>query len=133
MRRSHYLASQTFGRLVFLVAEVASLAKHLERAATPLPTEHLGWSQGDFCEADDGDTIKTVTSARGAADMVIDTNNRDPLTGSLHFAEKLKLMTLLEQWEEPQAQHHANVSRDAERRSSHGSSRILKCRAKSHQ
>jgi len=38
----------------------------------------------------------------GPAENVIDMNNRDPLTGSLHHIEKMKLKSLLERWEEPE-------------------------------
>ena len=41
------------------------------------------------------------TKSDGRIDQVIDTNRRHPLTGSLEFSEKMKLMSLLEQWEEP--------------------------------
>jgi len=63
-------------------------------------------------EDDDGDTC-TVTSggksAPGAPEqLLIDPTRRDALTGSLHFSEKLKLMQLLEQWEEPERHSHAS-------------------------
>ena len=35
------------------------------------------------------------------AEKVIDTDRRDPLTGSLMESEKMKLVQLLERWEEP--------------------------------
>ena len=41
-------------------------------------------------------------SLQTQTDHVIDTTNRDPLTGSLHFSEKMKLMQLLDRWEEPE-------------------------------
>jgi hypothetical protein len=114
---SHYggQLAKVMGKM-FLVSEVASLARHLEKSRSPMPTEYLGWSEGDFATVtDDGDTIRSTSfSARGLADNVIDTNNRDPLTGSLHFSEKLKLMQLLDQWEEPEARPHASVSQEGD-------------------
>jgi len=45
------------------------------------------------------------------ADHVIDMTNRDPLTGSLNRSEKLKIMQLLERWEEPNKYfNHQHVS-----------------------
>lgn len=62
-------------------------------------------------------TAGTGLSRRGSvaadigAEPVIDMNNRDPLTGSLDRSEKLKIMQLLERWEEPDRfYHHGRVS-----------------------
>jgi hypothetical protein len=38
---------------------------------------------------------------------VIDTNNRNPLTGALSYSEKLHLLDLLDQWEEPERHNNA--------------------------
>ena len=59
----------------------------------------------------EGDDVETVASAGKSAagtQEVFDPSNRDPLTGSLHFSEKLKLMQLLEQWEEPERHNHTS-------------------------
>jgi len=60
-------------------------------------------------EDDDDNTAKTLKSA-GTSERVIDTTKRNPLTGSLEFSEKIKLMTLLEQWEEPERHDEGRVS-----------------------
>jgi len=65
----------------------------------------FSWNRDRDLDGDDGDT---VSSAAGTSHRLIDPNRRDPLTGSLHFSEKLKLMQLLEQWEEPERQSHAS-------------------------
>jgi hypothetical protein len=55
-------------------------------------------------EAND-DAASVVTNTEN----VIDLTKRHPLTGSLNFSEKLKLMSLLEQWEEPIRRQEGNV------------------------
>ena len=60
---------------------------------------------------DDGDTVTSsaTKSVVGASDPLdFDVTRRDALTGSLHFSEKLKLMQILEQWEEPALHTHAS-------------------------
>ena len=44
----------------------------------------------------------------GVDNVMIDMTKRDPLTGSLHRSERLKIMQLLERWEEPDrfSNHH---------------------------
>jgi hypothetical protein len=63
--------------------------------------------------AEDDDDASTNQSARslGTNEKVIDTSKRDPLTGSLNYSEKVKLMQLLDQWEEPDRRdNHSRVS-----------------------
>jgi hypothetical protein len=62
---------------------------------------------------DDDDSTAGTSRREGSIEVggenVIDMSNRDPLTGSLHPSEKLKIMQLLERWEEPDrySNHHA--------------------------
>ena len=66
---------------------------------------------------DDDDITETSASythrSGNEKDIVIDTTKRDPLTGSLHHSEKMKLMQLLGQWEEPEGYAHRNYVSDA--------------------
>ena len=59
---------------------------------------------------DEGDTVSSpgAKSAGGDPERLIDPTRRDALTGSLAFSDKLKLMQLLEQWEEPEQHTHAS-------------------------
>ncbi|CAB9515705.1 Mechanosensitive ion channel protein [Seminavis robusta] len=107
-----YLGRQTFSHYgeslakvmnsMLLVSEVAGLAKAIEKSKVdektmlPVTSEAFGW-EGDLCALQDDDN----TSAHCSSTIVIDTKNRDPLTGSLPSHEKRKLMQLLGQWEEP--------------------------------
>ena len=109
---------------MLLVSEVAGLAKDIERShismkvTMPVPSECFGRSR-ESCVAHerqdasidddtDGDTTNSPRSKRSAAtsERVIDTTARDPLTGSLHQSERIKIMQLLEQWEEPSRRFH---------------------------
>jgi hypothetical protein len=60
---------------------------------------------------DDEDSTTGDSDRRESVEKVIDTTNRDPLTGSLNSSERLKIMQLLERWEEPDRYfNHQNVS-----------------------
>jgi Mechanosensitive ion channel len=59
---------------------------------------------GSLADEDDAQDNES-TSANfqpGDGGMLFDPNNRNPLTGSLSSSEKMKLMQLLERWEEPE-------------------------------
>lgn len=52
---------------------------------------------------DEGSVAPSVAPVQSAeSDTFINTSNRDPLTGSLRFSEKIKMMQLLDRWEEPE-------------------------------
>lgn len=69
-----------------------------------LAVRSFGWA-GELHRVvfpDDATCNTPVTSVDGSNNtMVIDTSIRDPLTGSISSQEKLKLIQLLGQWEEP--------------------------------
>ena len=56
---------------------------------------------------DDDDNI---TAADDRSERVIQMDNRDPLTGSLHISEKMKLMQILGRWEDPDVGYQKHVS-----------------------
>jgi hypothetical protein len=70
-------------------------------------TSQEGLKGIDFLREDDESTASNMVPEKV---QVIDTSRRDPLTGSLHYSEKLKLMQLLEQWEEPEIRDGNSVS-----------------------
>ena len=106
------------------MSQVAGLAKEIEKNAIVLdsdrpmsPPEHFdAWGGGicfrslDLCdEYRDDSSAHSPRSRRslgaisgGTSEKVIDMDARDPLTGSLHSSERIKLMQLLGQWEEPE-------------------------------
>lgn len=99
---------------MLLISEVGGLAKEIEKAAKnktlnfPSASEkfgggslHFDLSEADEDESTSGATPRKESMADIGPDNVIDMNNRDPLTGSLNRSEKLKIMQLLERWEEP--------------------------------
>jgi hypothetical protein len=55
------------------------------------------------------DDTDDAASAVTDTENVIDLTKRHPLTGSLNFSERLKLMSLLEQWEEPVRRQEGKV------------------------
>lgn len=60
---------------------------------------------------DDNATSTSYTHSMDASERILDSDCRDPLTGSLSAATKAKLMQLLGQWEEPsKAYQHGHVS-----------------------
>lgn len=97
---------------MLLISQVAGFAKEIEKDSAamditiPVTSEAFGrnreYLRGIVFVEDDTDDA-TTPSKRDfkVADNVIDTSRRDPSTGSLHSSEKLKLMQLLEEWEEP--------------------------------
>lgn len=56
----------------------------------------------DAVEDDASFSRSTVAANTRESSKLIDTYNRDPLTGSLRFSEKIKMMELLDRWEEPE-------------------------------
>jgi hypothetical protein len=104
---------------MLLISQVAGLAKEIEKdsAATdmaiPVTSEAFGWNREHlrgivFVEDDTDDATTRSKRSLNTAENVIDTSRRDPLTGSLHSSEKLKLMQLLEEWEEPDRRFDRN-------------------------
>lgn len=110
-----YLSRQTYQfygqklalvmRKMLLISEVARLAKSKSKQIRSSSLKKLNLF-------DDDTEVESVGTEE--ANNVIDMNKRDALTGSLHYSEKLKLMQLLEQWEEPtrydQQQNDASIS-----------------------
>lgn len=70
--------------------------------------EDLRWTRDLVNEGNETVTSRENQSSAYQQEHVIDLMNRDPLTGSLHFSEILKLMKLLDMWEEPTFQAHAS-------------------------
>jgi hypothetical protein len=97
---------------MLLISQVAGLAKEIEKDSAgmdmtiPVSSEAFGWNRENlrgavFVEDDTDDATIRSKRSLNTSEKLIDTSRRDPLTGSLHSSEKLKLMQLLEQWEEP--------------------------------
>lgn len=117
---------------MLLLREVAKFAKEIERSATnqeksprhqpaggnhgvsrsapaspSLPAGTFGYSPGSLhglaytSTNDDASSKKSLDTANKT---VIDTDARDPLTGNLRDSERIKIMQLLDQWEEPERQ-----------------------------
>jgi hypothetical protein len=97
---------------MLLISQVAGLAKEIEKDAvamdmtTSAVSETFGWKRENlrgivFVEDETDDATTPLKPSLNTAENVIDISRRDPLTGSLHSSEKLKLMQLLEDWEEP--------------------------------
>jgi hypothetical protein len=58
---------------------------------------------------DEGDGESISNSKKPDQGLLIDPSNRNPLTGSLMPSEKMKLVQLLERWEEPERESVARV------------------------
>jgi hypothetical protein len=97
---------------MLLISQVAGLAKEIEKDSAsidmtiPAVSEAFGWNdenlRGIVFVEDDTDAATTPSRpSLKRAESVFDFSRRDPLTGGLHASEKLKLMQLLEEWEEP--------------------------------
>ena len=102
---------------MLLLSDVALLAKRIERAVATDDKIDLSGPDGAFPQS--GELILPLSAFSGEDDdkssatgrkskhslatleKVIDTSARDPLTGSLHRSEKMKLLQLLDEWEEP--------------------------------
>jgi hypothetical protein len=104
---------------MLLISHVAGLAKEIEKdsaamdMAIPAVSEAFGWRREHlrgivFVEDDTDEATTPSKPTLNTAENVIDTSRRDPLTGSLHSSEKLKLMQLLEEWEEPDRRFDRN-------------------------
>ena len=104
---------------MLLISQVAGLAKEIEKDSAamdmtiPAVSEALGWKRENlrgivFVEDDTDDATTPSRPRLNTAEKVINASRRDPLTGSLHSSEKLKLMQLLEEWEEPDRQFDRN-------------------------
>ena len=73
-----------------------------------------------LCRAEAGAQLKGIantvseddddTAADDRSERVIQMDNRDPLTGSLHISEKMKLMQILGRWEDPESSYQKHVS-----------------------
>ncbi|KAG7373470.1 mechanosensitive ion channel [Nitzschia inconspicua] len=122
-----YLGRQTFNHFgaqlakvmnkMVLVAEVAQLSRRIERSMTmkdygrDLPSRMKSIKDLSINLEEDNDS---VSSERKTENVVIDTSKRNPLTGSLLSSERMKLLQLLERWEEPEretaAKKHTSIS-----------------------
>jgi hypothetical protein len=96
---------------MLLISQVAGLAKEIEKdsvasdMAIPVTSEAFGWNREHlrgivFVEDDTDDATTRSKRSLNTAENVIDT--------SLHSSEKLKLMQLLEEWEEPDRRFDRN-------------------------
>lgn len=100
-----------------LISQVAGLAKEIEKDSVLrdmlCPVTHGECPRGLVYDEDSKalespcgattpiDSANKSDSFLSGTPVHVDTSKRDPLTGSLHSSEKLKLMQLLDQWEEP--------------------------------
>lgn len=96
---------------MLLVGEVAAFAKDIERVAAVRGVGTTGKIiqdnaaiHGLIFRSSDEDENETVNSSRRKLEnstRSLDLSQRDPLTEKLQYSEKIRLMQLLEQWEEP--------------------------------
>jgi hypothetical protein len=99
---------------MLLISQVAGLANEIERDSVamdktiPVTFGHNNRESLRGVDFAEDFTSKAFCpneeSSRGATTQLeeeIDTSKRCPTTGGLHPSEKLKLMQLLDQWEEP--------------------------------
>lgn len=114
---------------MILVSQVAALGRQLEKAQTRgirdsimQPTQIPSWSlrslMDDTTENGDPDppapAMQAPPSPSGSiADNVIDPCNRDPYTGTLKDSERIKILQLLDEWEEPERRLESPVSVDS--------------------
>ena len=117
---SHYgkLLTKVMSKLL-LIGEVASFARDVERLSAERgegTSERLiaenatihGLVYNGSNEDEDTATNKSGSRYLDTSTRSMDPNKRDPLTGTLQYSEKMQIMQLLEQWEEPV--HHDNRS-----------------------
>jgi hypothetical protein len=120
---------------MLLISQVAALAKEIEKDSVArnmlCPVTHGECPRGivfdeDFTPMAFGSNEESPCGATTHTETGIDTNRRNslvsgkpkpihidtskrcPLTGGLHSSEKLKLMQLLDQWEEPDRNFDSN-------------------------
>jgi hypothetical protein len=100
---------------MLLISQVAGLANEIKKDSAVVMDKTSRVSFGhdnreglrgvdyaeDFTSKAFGPNEESTCGATKATEEEIDTSKRCPTTGGLHPSEKLKLMQLLEQWEEP--------------------------------
>eukprot|EP00977_Amphora_coffeiformis_P012336 scaffold3043_cov180-Amphora_coffeaeformis.AAC.28 len=96
---------------VLLVGEVASFAKDVEQfadergegTAEKLIKENAAMHGLVFNDSNEDDEATNMSGSRyfDTSTRSMDPAKRDPLTGTLQMSEKMQIMQLLEQWEEP--------------------------------
>lgn len=103
---------------MILISEVASLGRDFERmghqfSPAKIKTTFPDWDYGAG-NSDEEDSTGTrlvrdrpLTSSR---ENLIDGGRRDKLTGSLSPSQKMKIMQLLDFWEEPETVRKRDVS-----------------------
>jgi hypothetical protein len=101
---------------MLLISQVAGLAAEIETDSACMDMQLPDSSEAFGCKRKylhGVDYVEDFTSkAFGLNDEKgIDSTRKDPLTGSLHSSEKLKLMQLLGQWEEPDRLSDRNLVR----------------------
>jgi hypothetical protein len=109
---------------MLLISQVAGLAKEIEKDSvamdqtSPDSLEAFGYQNRENLRGVvfDEDFTSTAFSPNEESpttdtEKEIDTSKRCPLTGKLHASEKLKLMQLLDQWEEPDRSFDPNQVR----------------------
>jgi hypothetical protein len=112
---------------ILLISQVAGLAKEIEKDSvamdktSPVTFEAFGYHNRenlrgvvfdeDFTSQAFSPTEESPCDATTDTGKEIDTSKRCPLTGKLHASEKLKLMQLLDQWEEPDRSFDPNQVR----------------------
>lgn len=97
---SHY--GETLANImhkVLMISEVAGLGRRIDDLSSEMPADLLRCT--DLMQEGNETIASNECKSQENVDNVVDLSKRDPLTGSLHFSEKLKLMQLLDQWEEP--------------------------------
>lgn len=94
---------------MLLVSQVANLAQEVEYE--PVEAFNYVKQQMRSVSLDEEATSVDQTETDDQSEKVIDMNKRHALTGSLEFSEKMKLLHLLDQWEEPARRDHNKVCR----------------------
>ena len=119
---------------MILISEVASLGRDFERMGQQLGPAKIKttlpdyWDYGAGNSEEENSTGPYLVRDRQSTrkENVIDGGRRDKLTGSLSPSQKIKIMQLLDSWEEPETVRKRDVSlRDDAFVSSHKSTHHL--------
>ena len=91
---------------------ISQLANHLHSSGYRAVALAPGRLEVKYASDDEEDSTRprTLNDGSGTSERTINAQKRNTLTGSLEFSEKMKLMSMLDQWEEPTYQDDQNVS-----------------------
>jgi hypothetical protein len=111
---------------MILVSQVAAFGRQLEklhsrgaRESVAEPVRELSWSLRSLMDdttVDGPDPFPPVQNNPASpetdrAENVIDSDNKDVFTGSLRDSERMKIVQLLDEWEEPERKLENPVSK----------------------